>query len=571
MQNASQFKLAKLIIKTLFLVLTLGIILAIYGFMQYNNRNIDFVTQDKDWQYFPGAVVTEKVIHFSPLNRIIVHQDGSWGQPNPPVNIGGQHLHVKGDFKITAIALEIYQQASFRLYASPPIVYDQWRYESPSVEVMVDTVKNLTTVRIWDGSSSHSMDTRTYATPFKLKTVISLEHIGGQINIIVNNQILGSMPDHHIFDSGNIWFGADGKAGSNGWTLKELYAEALGTGRIEIIPPPSLIVDQSDQNSLGNLANKHSKKLKIGAAISVGPLLTDEKYGALAIGQFNMLTPENSMKPQFIHPEANIYSFEQADQLVDIALKNNMTVHGHALVYDKSSPEWMTKSPVADRQKIMVDHINTVVGHFKGRVAEWDVVNEPFSKKHALYKNGKTGLEPNIWFEAMGEEYIDLAFRAAHEADPGAKLYLNDYGVEKDGQHWDALLALVKRLKQRGVPIDGVGFEAHVYTDGDYFDASQLKQHMENLNRIGLLARISEIDVTGDDPKQQINQYVMALDVCLRTPNCTSYSTWGITDKYGSTTRSDRYPLVYGTSLLWDKNMKAKPAYGALQERLRQP
>lgn len=193
-----------------------------------------------------------------------------------------------------------------------------------------------------------------------------------------------------------------------------------------------------------------------------------------------------------------------------------------------------------------------------------------FHKKNALYYNGGTGLDQNIWFMAMGKRYIDLAFTTARQADPAATLYLNDYGSERDGQHWDALLALIKRLKQRGVPIDGVGFEAHIYTDGDYLDAKQLKRHMEILAGLGLLTRISEIDVTQDDSQQQINQYVTALDICLRAPHCTSYTTWGITDKYGSTTRSDRYPLVYGTSLRWDKDFNSKPAYAAPQTRLRQ-
>ena len=248
-----------------------------------------------------------------------------------------------------------------------------------------------------------------------------------------------------------------------------------------------------------------------------------------------------------------------------------MTVHGHVLVYDKSSPEWMVKSPKMEREKIMTSHIEKVVTHFKGSVTQWDVVNEPFSKKNALYKNGGNGLEPNIWYEAMGEEYIDLAFKTARKADPSAKLYLNEYGVENDGQRWDALLNLVKRLKQRGVPIDGIGFEAHIYADGDYIKSAELKKHMEILADLDLLVRISEIDVTGDDSQEQINQYATVLDVCLAEPNCTSYTTWGITDLYGSTTRSDRYPLIYGTSLLWDKDMKVKPAYTALQKRLQQP
>jgi endo-1,4-beta-xylanase len=283
-----------------------------------------------------------------------------------------------------------------------------------------------------------------------------------------------------------------------------------------------------------------------------------------------MMTPENSMKPEFIHPSKNIYDFSKADLLVGIALENGMTVHGHALIYDKSTPDWMTGSLIEQRQEIMVSHIENVVSHFKGKVAEWDVINELLSNKNAPYKDDGSGLKPNIWFEALEEKYIDLAFATAHNADPSAKLYLNDYGLENDGQRWDALLNLVKRLKERNVPIDGVGFQAHVYGDGDYINKDQLKKHMEILAKLGLLVRISEIDVIDENPEEQINQYATVLDVCLKAPNCTSYTIWGITDLYGSTTKSDRYPLVYGNSLLWDKDMKAKPAIYALQEKLKQ-
>lgn len=561
----------KLLILFLKVVLIIGFVagaFAIYSFIKYKHQGID-LAQSESWLNFPGATITNKGIHFQSLNRTIIHQDGSVAQPNPPVNISSQYLF-KGDFKITAVLSAIDKQASFRLYFAPPIVYDQWRFETPSIEVNVDVVNNLLIVRIWDGSSSSSMDIRTYEVSLSPQIVISLEHINSQINIIENDHTLGSMPDHNIFDGGSIWFGVDGVYGSGGWTLSELYVQALGNGNVEIMPVPLFEAYQNNPNSLRNLAQTHHRKLKIGSAVNVNLLFTDEQYRNLALGQFNMLTSENSMKPQFIHPQPNVYDFSEADQLLEVALKNDIEVHGHTLVYDKSSPDWMTKGPKEERKNIMVSHIENVVSHFKGKVIAWDVVNEPFSKKHTLYGFGKSGLEPNIWFEAMGEKYIDLAFETAHKADPSAKLYLNDYGVEKDGQRWDALLSLVKRLKKRGVPIDGVGFEAHIYTDGDYIDAKQLRNHMEILNNLGLLTRISEIDVTQDDAKEQISQYVTALDVCLRAPNCTSYTTWGITDKYGSTTRSDRYPLVYGTSLLWDKDMKAKPAYDALQNRLKQ-
>jgi len=574
MQSKPYIKSIVKLFKPAFIIAGLICVIAIYEFVSsplFNNftEGVNFI-QDKGWSHFPGAEITLEGIHFKPLGRIIIHQDGSAGQPNPPVNINGQHLKVIGDFIITATLSKIDKTASFKLYSTPPIVYDQWRYEPPSIDINVDAANNYITARIWDGTSGDSMDMRIFKVSLTAKTTISIEHKKGQINISMNNNILGDMPDHNIFSSGEIWFGMDCAYGGTGFMLTALDAYKSGTGLVEAADAPTLFTSQSNPYSLRNLADVNSKKIKIGSTVAFGRIFTDEQYRKIALEQFSMITPENSMKPSFIHPQPDIYIFEEADSLVGIALDNKMVVHGHTLIYDKSTPDWMKKNAKEQRQKIMISHIKNVVGHFKGKITEWDVVNEPFSEKNDLYQNGGTGLESNLWFEEMGEEYIDIAFKTAHEADPSAKLYLNDFGSERNGQHWDALLSLVKRLIQRGVPIDGVGFEAHIYGDGDYINPDQLKKHMEILDKLGLLTRISEIDVTGDSPKEQINQYVTALDVCLRAPNCTSYTTWGITDLYGSTTRSDRYPLVYGTSLLWDKNMKAKPAYVALQKRLQE-
>ncbi len=520
----------------------------------------------QNWQEFAGATTTKEGLHIQPLNRIIIHQDGSLGQPNPPVSLTGPRLSVSGDFIISAQMEKINTQGSLRLYGKLPVIYDQWRLENGSVAI--DVATSTIVVRIWDGSSNNSIDMRTY--PFKLENVmvISIEHRANTLIISANKQILGAIPDHHIFDSQEVWFGADAAIGDD-WLLSALTVEPLNNGQVEIITPPSFKTTHDNPNALRNLAAAHPRKLRIGAAIAFDPLVTDEEYRKIAMGEFNMITPENGMKPEFIHPQIGVYVFTEMDALVDIALKNDQLVHGHALVYAKSSPDWMTKAPKKELQKIMVDHITTVVDHFKGRVVEWDVVNEPLSNKKAPYHNEQSGLEKNIWYEAMGEEYIDLAFQSAHQADPSAKLYLNDFGLERDGERWDALLGLIKRLKDRGVPIDGVGFESHIYGDGDYNDPDVLKAHLRKLATFGLKVRISEIDVTGDDPKEQVNQFLVALDACLCSANCTGYSTWGVTDLYGSTTRSDRYPAVYGTSLLFDTELKAKPAYFALQQRLR--
>jgi endo-1,4-beta-xylanase len=177
-----------------------------------------------------------------------------------------------------------------------------------------------------------------------------------------------------------------------------------------------------------------------------------------------------------------------------------------------------------------------------------------------------------MWFDTMGEEYIDIAFKSAKAADPSAKLYINDFGLEKDGKRWDALLSLISRLKARGVPIDGVGFESHVYhAPADTIDPAVLKQHIQTLALLGIESRISEIDVLGDDPVFQAKQYADVLQVCISQPTCTSYGIWGVTDLYGSTTLSDRYPTVRGDSLLWDATYTPKPALKSLQDILRQP
>lgn len=530
------------------------------------SRTTDLIS-DAGWARYIGATITAKGLHIEPLNRSITHQDGSPAQPNPPINLFGPHLAVTGDFLMTATLTDIDEWGSLRLYGAVPITYDQWRHEGESIDVMVDS--GAVTVRIWDGTSSQANDMRIFPFAFQGEMQISLEHNAGTFVISANGRMLGTMPDHSIFQKGEMWIGTDTPLESTGWTLTALRVIARGTGTVKKLPSPTFLESHDDEDALRNLAQGHPRRVHIGSAVSFEPLLFDADYRKIAIGEFNMWTPENGLKPQFIHPEPEMYVWKDVDTFVDIAGENDVLIHGHSLVYHKSNPTWMNEASKGERKDIMVEHIKNIVAHFKGRVAQWDVVNEPLSSTKESYADERQGLESTIWYEAMGEQYIDLAFHTAHNADPSALLYLNDFGLERDGERWDALLGLVKRLKQRGVPIDGVGFESHIYSDGDYSNQAVLKKHMDELARLGLKVRISEIDVSGDDPKQQIAQYVLALDVCLRSLNCTGYSTWGVSDRYGSTTRSDLYPLEFGTSLIWDAELKPKPVYAALQKRLR--
>lgn len=281
-----------------------------------------------------------------------------------------------------------------------------------------------------------------------------------------------------------------------------------------------------------------------------------------------MLTTENDLKPQFVHPQPGVYDFTEGDTLVEFADRNKMAVHAHTLVFGEANPHWMSEAPAQDRRRIMEEHIATVAGHYRGRVAEWDVVNEPLSLEDADYAAGGAGLRRHLWFQAMGETYIDHAFRAARTADPTAKLYLNEFGIEADGPRWDALYALVKRLVAAQVPIDGVGFQNHIHETGDHLDQPALRRHIQALAALGLTSRISETDIHGEDLEVQADQFGNSLRVCRTEPTCTSFSTWGISDRYGSTADPNKYPPSPGDELPWDTTQHPKPAYTALTEAL---
>src|SRR3989344_5597047 len=470
----------------------------------------------QDWSHFAGPETTAQGVHIKPVGRVLTHKDTSTAQLNPSVNVRGSHLKVSGDFSIEMAISGVDNGASLQFYGQVPVIYDEWRQERQSVRLEVTTSGLI--VQIWDGTSGTSIDERIFKIHLNNDVNIMLSHQADRIIIKVDDKTLGSIPDHDIFAQKTVWVGANANLGTDGWTLRSLTARGIGQGQVDIDLPPNVVEAHDQPDALRNLASANPRHLPIGAAISAYPLFTDDQYRKTALGQFSAMTPENSVKPQFIHPQKNLYAYQDADSLVEAALQNQMLVHGHALVLGKANPQWMQKTPESERKQVMTDHITNVVGHFKGKITEWDVVNEPLSEDDIDYTNERMGLRKQMWFDAMGEQYIDTAFQAARAADPSAKLYLNDFGLEKDGKRWDALVALVKRLQARGVPIDGVGFESHVYHEPDVINPEVLHQHIQILASLGIVSRISEIDVLGDDKDVQANQYADILRVCLDEP-----------------------------------------------------
>lgn len=313
----------------------------------------------------------------------------------------------------------------------------------------------------------------------------------------------------------------------------------------------------------GGTATTHHRVL-IGSAVSEAALANDATYRATLENNFSMVTPENEMKWDTIQPNPTTYNFGPADAIVTFARSHGMEVRGHTLVWHDQNPPWLTNGHFTRDQLIAIlrDHIFTVVGHYRGQVAQWDVVNE------ALDDSGR--LRHDIWYQVIGPSYIDMAFRFAHAADPKAKLFYNDTGAEGLGPKSDAVYRLVAGLKHRGVPIDGVGLQSHFVGLVGPSQAGA-EANMVRLGTLGLQVAVTEMDVAlvlpADSPalRTEARIYGYMLSACQQEPNCHTFVVWEFTDKYSwiPSAMPD-----FGAADLFDASMHPKPAFFTLLQDL---
>ncbi len=315
--------------------------------------------------------------------------------------------------------------------------------------------------------------------------------------------------------------------------------------------------------SLRSLASQQG--FLIGSAVGDNLLERDWQYREVFAREFNTLTTENEVKFIIVHPERDRYDFTRPDALVKFAQAHNMLVRGHTIVWFHALPRWLTENQFTrdEMKEILRDHIQTLVGRYRGQVQHWDVVNEPLASDGSL--------RDTIWMRTIGPDYIDLAFRWAHEADPDAKLYLSEYGEGLNSKA-DSLYLLAKELKERGVPIDGVGFQTHIgFLSAN--DPTEVAENMKRFNEIGLEIVITEMDVPltqfsgsfEEKLAQQADMYRYFLRVCLAAPNCNTLNLWGFTDRY---TWLKSFLGTVKEPLIFDINYRPKPAYYAMFEEL---
>lgn len=321
----------------------------------------------------------------------------------------------------------------------------------------------------------------------------------------------------------------------------------------------------NDPDALRNLAAQRG--IAIGAAVNSFNL-SDMTYAATLAGNFNMIVAENEMKFDASEPQQNSFNFVAGDKLAEFARQNQMTFRGHCLVWHQQLPEWLTsgKWSKSELLEIMRNHIKGMVGHYRGKVACWDVVNEAI--------DDNSGMRNTLWYSTIGKSYIDEAFIAAREADPDVLLFYNDYGGEGLTDKANAIYQMVKGMKKRGIPIDGVGMQMHI-DDSGYPMNNGFKKNIERLTALGLKVQITELDVRLQTPtsaaslEKQARIYHDLMVICLQNPNVTAVLTWGLTDRYSWI--PNYAPMWKGTGkpLLFDADFNKKPAYFGVQNALK--
>ncbi|KAK7462160.1 hypothetical protein VKT23_007762 [Stygiomarasmius scandens] len=332
------------------------------------------------------------------------------------------------------------------------------------------------------------------------------------------------------------WTGATScVSGSSCQVVNPYYSQCLpGSAGTTAAPSPTTSSSPAPTTSAkSNTVAKAAGKLYFGSATD-NPELTDTAYVSILsdTGFFGQITPGNSMKWDATEPSRGTFTFTNGDAIANLAKKNGQLLRGHNCVWYSQLPSWVSSGNFdnATLTSILQTHCSTVVGHYKGQICKphsWDVVNEPF--------NDDGTMRSFVFSNTIGESYIDIALKTARAADPDAKLYINDYNIEGPSAKSTSMQNLVKALKARGTPIDGVGLQAH-FIVGEL--PSNLQENLEAFTALGVEVAYTELDIRMTLPAteallaQQQKDYQTVVTACNNVEKCVGVTIWDYTDKY---------------------------------------
>jgi endo-1,4-beta-xylanase len=522
------------------------------------------------WVYVPGAQDMIQAGQWGCATGVSMNGDtisisASSGNYNTVIDTSGPMLKLQSDFSVLANLSDPGATGSFLTMVGT--LNTGSAYWQGLKRLDVGRSGSSIVVNYWTGTSANPT-AQNFGIPAGVSDPVTFEvaRVGTEIQVYVNGSQVGSFADPGLFSSGQMYFGFNVSPGD---TLNVLaLAAAMPAGSSTSLSALDLQVANRTGSGLRDFAAPSG--LLIGAAADA-PYFSDPNYVQALGGEYNLIVPENDLKFAETEPAQGQYSFCAADQLLAFAQANGMKMRGHNLVWSQNLPTWLTSGNFTGSQVagIMQDHIKNVVGHYKGKLVDWDVVNE------AVSNNSGNGLDQtSFWYQQLGSGYLDMAFQLAHAADPNAKLFYNDYGGEGLSAKSNAIYSMVQGMIGRGVPINGVGLEMHV-NPGDAPSESDISANMARLGALGLEVHVSEMDValqvdtngnaTAADLTAQATTYENVFAACQANSNCTAFLTWGVTDLHSWI---PSFEPGFGAALLLDQQYNHKPAYSSLSASL---
>lgn len=340
------------------------------------------------------------------------------------------------------------------------------------------------------------------------------------------------------------------------------------------------------ENDAPSLCETFSSYFRVGAAVNTWILDSDkntEKENALIKHQFNVFTLENESKPVYVHPEKDRYDFSKFDRFVRFGQETGTKLRGHTLLWHGQCPDWFFYDDNGNEvsSEILIErlreHVTTIVSRYKGKISTWDVCNE-------VIKDDGSGMRESKWYKIGGKEVIKEAYRAAHKADPGARLILNDYGLENGDKKTDAIIAFVREMASEGVHIDGIGLQMHLNLFET--DMDSLKKNVGRILTLrddipGFRLEVTELDMscyrwndksediiwTDELEERFICQYSTLFRYFMELSEQDLLDTvvfWGIGDRYswlnGFPRKHKNFPLLI------DRDLKFKDAFYKIAE-----